>query len=200
MGGPLRIVLGKNTFTLNTFSANGSYYKWITLNSAGKVTSIEFTNIYGIQSVNLIATLSGSILTSAESTIGTILASKETVSLNDYTSLNCHGSNAKVRGIFNTNSELNSISVNNMQSPTLLLLPVRYPSGLSVSAINVSSTEVPVWGYFSGLLISNHGNGSATIRLVNNTIYSGILIYTPPALATSVILVNKYASRRRKKK
>ncbi len=200
MGGPLKIVLGNDTYMLNTFSPNGSYYKWVTLNASGKVSSMEFINLYGVQSVNLIATLPDSILTSAESTINTILATKNKVSTGERMTLNYSVDYANITGIFDSNNEINSISVNNIHSPTLLILPTHYPSGFSASTSNATSIEVPVWGYFSGLLLLNNSRATVNIKLTNNTFYSGIIVYTSPILVAATVLVNRYILRRRKKK
>lgn len=198
MGGPLKLSVGNCTNTVNTFS-NSSFYKWIALNLTGKARTLTFRNEFGVQSVNLIASLSAFLMTSAKFKIGSIVNTKTEIYLGSGYSEHFHSVNAKISGNFDRNNRINMIGATTNQSTTLLLLPTDYSFEFSISVKNATVTEVPVWGYFLGVLLTNHSNGNLTVVITNPSFYSGAVIYAPFLSIVVITAFNTLVLKRRRK-
>jgi hypothetical protein len=199
MGGPLEVKAGNNLFSINTFSES-SYYRWITLNLTSAVKSFNLTNIQGVQSVNLIASVPKTLFTSSESTINKILNAGHIVTLGKTTNLKASKNTSIVTGVFDSNKRINDLNLSGKHFPLVLLLPAPYSSRYLLRVYNASVKEIPVWGVFYGLLLTNQSGGKVTLELVNSSFYSGITIYSAPTLILTVVMVDRIIIRRRKKK
>lgn len=199
MGGPLEIKAGNNLFFINTFSGS-SYYKWITINLTTTVKSFILTNTEGVQSVNLIASLPKTLWASAKSAISEILSTKHIVALGKTLNLSASDNTSKITGIFDINKQINNLVLIGKQFPQAILLPAQYGSNYLLSVHNASATEIPVWGYYYGLLLTNQSEGNVTLKLINYSFYSGITIYGAPALILAVIIINRFINKRRTRK
>jgi hypothetical protein len=199
MGGTLEIKAGNNLFSINTFSQN-SYYTWVTLNLTSSVKSFSLTNVRGVQSVNLIASLPKTLFTSSESAINKILKARHIVVLSKTTNLKASENTSVVTGVFNSNSRVNDLDLRGIQFPLVILLPAPYESSYLLRVDNASATEIPVWGNFYALLLTDNNGQNVTLEIVNDSFYSGVTIYGAPALILSVAMVDLICFKWRKKK
>lgn len=198
MGGPLNVAMGNHTTTIDTFS-NESFYKWISLNDTVDTKTITFQNGFGVQSINLIVSLPKSLMTSAKIAINSILNHKPEIFLGGGYIEHLDSMTVNISGIFNGNSCTNTIEATTGQSTIMLLLPTEYSSAFSISAKNATFAEVPVWGYFLGVVLTEHSGDKIIVTLRNSSFYSGVIIYSPLILSGVIIIINPFIMKRRKK-
>jgi hypothetical protein len=139
-------------------------------------------------------------MNSAKIAINSIISHKLEIFLGRSSIEHIAGAIVNVSGIFNGNSRINNIEATTGQSTITLLLPTEYSSVFSISANNARIAEVPIWGYFLGIMLTGHTGKKVIITLTNPSFYSGVLIYSPIILVGVIITIDRVFVNRRKKK